>query len=226
MKCETKYAPQNLDEVIYASNAQRLDIHAHSTYLRDRHVMLYGPNGTGKTTVANLLVRAIGGEHASIEQKPHEELLEMKNLSNYLLQAAAFARLTTSEKHFLVLNELDNAKKDVHRLWTALDDCGDGVLAIITTNYPMATDKSIRSRFDLIGMPAVTAPAALPRVQYILQAEGLNLPNQQVLNYLQEVEYFQDLRKYFKVADELLYLTAQGLPYPDWSETTPSLTVV
>lgn len=227
MKCETKYAPTNLDEVIYPSVAVERRVKAYAAGQLEGHVMLYGPNGTGKTTVANLLVRAIGGANARLEDCDVEELLAKPNLRDYLRNASAWARLTPGDKYFLILNEFDYAKRGVNKLWTALDECGDGAMAIITTNNPMSIDRAMRSRFDMIEFAGVTAMTALPRIQYVLKAEGLVLPDAQVLHYLKQIEHFMDLRKYFKKADELLLLQSSGSPFPAWSGgTAPALKVV
>ena len=78
----------------------------------------------------------------------------------------------------------------------------------------------------MIEIPGVSARAALPRIQYVLNAEGLTMPDAQVLFYLQEVEHMMDLRKYFKTADELLYLHRNGGRFPRWKAAAPTLTVV
>jgi DNA polymerase III delta prime subunit len=226
MKCEIKYAPQNLDEVIYPNMAVERRIKGYGSGVISGHVMLYGPNGTGKTTTAKLLINAIGGPDALLDNNSYEDLLSKPNLREYLLNSAALARMTTSGKYFLLLNEFDNAKKNLSKFWTALDDCGEDVMVIITTNYAMEIDRSIRSRFDMIEIAGVTAIAALPRVQYALRAEGLSLPDKQVLEYLKRHEHLMDLRKYFKVADELLYLRDQNLPFPAWSAAAPSFKIV
>jgi len=226
MKTAIKYAPTNLNEVIYPNATVERRIKAYAAKHLEGHVMLYGPNGTGKTTVAHLMVSAIGGTNPQLEQDDFEELLAKAKLRDYMRQACALARLTTSDKYFMVLNEFDNAKRGVSKFWTALDACEDGAMAIITTNHVMNIDRSVRSRFDMIEFPGVSAMAALPRIQYVLQAEGVTLPDAQVLHYLQSVENLMDLRKYFKVADELIFLQSNGLPFPRWKAIKPALQVV
>ena len=226
MKCELKYSPTNLSEVIYPNAAVQWRIQGYATGQLQGHIILHGPNGTGKTTLANLLVQAIGGEDAVVETNEHEELLDKRDIRGYLRQAASMARLTSSQKYFILLNEFDSAKKRLSQFWNALDACGDGVMVIITTNKPMAIDPSIRSRCDLVGMPAISASAALARVQFILQAEGLQLDSAQVLEYLRSREHWGDLRKYFGLADELLFLHSSGLPFPAWSGTPRTLKVI
>lgn len=226
MNTAQKYAPQNLNEVIYPNKGVQLRIQAYAAGQLQGHVMLHGPNGTGKTTLAHLLVQAIGGANARLETDDFDELLAKPKLREYMRNASAWARLTPGDKYFLILNEFDNAKRGVSKFWTALDACEDGVMAIITTNHPMNIDRSVRSRFDMIEIPGVSARAALPRIQYVLNAEGLTMPDAQVLFYLQEVEHMMDLRKYFKTADELLYLHRNGGRFPRWKAAAPTLTVV
>lgn len=226
MKCEIKYAPTNLNEVIYPSVAVERRIRGIAAGQLEGHVMLHGPNGTGKTTVAKLLIQAIGGADARVEDLDSEELLAKPKLREYLKNEAGIARLTASGKFFLLLNEFDNAKKGVNKLWTALDACGDSVVSVITTNEPMDVHRSVRDRCTVIEMPGIPAIAALPRVQYALQSEGVHLPDRQVLHYLKPQEQWRSLRKYMRVADELLYLHKSGLPFPAWSSMPAALKII
>jgi len=226
MKCEIKYAPNQLDEVIYPNVGVERRINGYATKQLEGHIILHGPNGTGKTSLANLLVKEIGNQHPEIERKDADELLAQPDLKKYLKQAAAYVAMTTSEKFFLILNEFDYSKKNLNKFWTALDACGDGVMAIITTNQPMDVHASIRSRCDVIEMPGVCAEAALQRIQYCLSMEGVNLPDAQVLHYLKLQEQFLDLRRYFRVADQIIYLIKNNLPMPSWTSNPKPLRVV
>ena len=227
MKTENKYAPTNLNDVIYPSTAVELRIKAYADGQLEGHVMLHGPNGTGKTTVAKLLAQSIGGADAQLESKDMDELLGMTKLKDHMKAVCSMARLTTSGKHFIVFNEFDTVKKGVSKFWTALDACGDDVMAVITTNNPMSIDRAIRSRFDMIEMAGIPAVQALQRVQYALKSEGLSLPDAQVLHYLKQVEHLMDFRKYFKKADELIFLRDSGMPFPAWKAApAPVLKVI
>ena len=228
MKCEEKYAPQNLNEVLYPSVAVERRIMAYATKQLEGHILLWGPNGTSKTTIANLLPCAIDGTNAIVEDKHFDEILGQKNLKDYLRNACALGNFAEGKpKFYLVFHEFDNNSEKLHKLWTAMDDLGDMLMVIITTNEPMNIHKSVRDRCDLINLPAVTAKAFLPRAQYILKAEGLVLPDYQVEYHLSQWEQFGSLRKYLACLDQLLFLNNNGLTIPSAPQPVkPSLSVV
>lgn len=226
MKCEIKYAPNQLDEVIYPNVGAERRINGYATKQLEGHIILHGPNGTGKTSLANLLVKEIGNQHPEVERKDADELLAQPDLKKYLKQAAAYAAMTTSEKFFLILNEFDYSKKNLNKFWTALDACGDSVMAIITTNQPMDVHASIRSRCDVIEIPGVCAEAALQRIQYCLNMEGVNLPDAQVLHYLKNYVQGFDLRRYFRIADQIIYLSKNNMPMMPWTSNPKTLRVI
>ena len=230
MKTAIKYAPQNLEEVIYPSVAVQKRIDAYAKGHLEGHVLLWGPNGSSKTTVANLLPYAIGGQDALVEDKEFDELLANKDLKQYLLRACSMTGLYGQSKFFMVFDEFDNAKINVSKLWTAMDRCAEQLMVIITTNLPMNVHQSVRSRCDLINFSKLSARQILPTAQQILQAEGVNLLDKHVLYYLTQIEHQADLRKYFMKLDEIIFLTNTGQLLPPVPSSifssTPNLSVV
>lgn len=230
MKCAIKYAPQNLSDVIYPTLAVETRIQAYASKGMEGHVLLWGPNGTGKTTVASLLPKAIDGDDAVVDDKEIHDLLRMNDLHAYLQNACHIAELQGGSKLFLVFNEFDATSGNFAKLWTALDKLADRIMLIATTNNAMNIHKSIRSRCDLISFPKLTARQVLPRAKAILQAEGVSIPDQQLLHYLKAAESFGDLRDYTIKIDEIIYLASNGKPLPPAPMAKvphqPSLTVV
>lgn len=217
MKTIEKYAPIDLSEVIYGNTNSKYVIQAIGTAQLASNVILYGPNGTGKTSTANLLIQAIGGEDAMVENKDFSDVLAMPDIKEYLQRCVGMARLTPSRKYFIVWNEFDNAKANPHALWTALDDLGADVMLILTTNNFIKIHPSVRSRCYAVDMPALKATDVLPRAQWILAQEGLSLDREQLLSYLQPQQVSGDIRKFFAELDKLLFLQRQGLPMPHWN---------
>jgi replication-associated recombination protein RarA len=214
MSVAEKYAPESLHEAVIPSVATANRINGYATGGLNGHIILYGPNGTGKSTVAHLLPTAISGDDAFVEPTSLEQLLAMKDLKGYLKQSAHVAQVLNGSKYFLVYDEADAVKGNFAKFWTAVDYCGSEVMVIFTTNNPMAIPASIRSRSDEIALPALTPQQFLPRAQFMLQAEGVKLPNAQVLHYLTQIQHTPDIRKYCRKVDEIIFLVNSSLPLP------------
>lgn len=214
MSVSQKYAPESLHDVVIPSVATANRLHGYANGGLNGHIILWGPNGTGKSTVAHLLPTAISGDDAFVEPTSLEQLLAMKDLKGYLKQTAHVAQVMNSSKYFLVYDEADAVKGNFAKFWTAVDYCGSDVMMIFTTNNPMSIPASIRSRSDETALPALTPQQFLPRAQFILQAEGVNLPNAQVLHYLMQIQHTPDIRKYCRKVDEIIYLVNSALPLP------------
>lgn len=226
MKVEDKYSPQNINEIIYPSIAVENRIKAYASGKLQGNILLHGPNGTAKSTTAKLLFESIGGTDTTFHDLDADELLSKQNLNGFIGNSCHYQKFFSSHKYFLLLNEFDKVKKNEHKLWTAMDRYKDDLMLIITTNDPMSVHRSIRSRCCEIEMPALKANMVLPRAKQIIEAEGLTLPDAQLLHYLKSKEYAGDLRKYFNVLDELLYLHSIGHSMPPWQSAKPKIVVL
>jgi replication-associated recombination protein RarA len=213
VKTSVKYAPKNLGDVIYPNPAVRTRIQAYMSGQLEGNILLWGPNGTGKTTVAELLPHYLGGDAAFIETQSFDEILKKEDLRGYIANSCSVAGFSNS-KYFMVFHEFDNAKANVSKFWTVIEEFADQLMLIITSNDPMSIHKSLRSRCDEIAFPALTARQVLPRALKILTAEGVNVSEKQVLHYLTQIEHFGDLRKYFAKLDEIIYLSKTGGTFP------------
>jgi len=226
MSIATKYPPASLNDIVYPDAATELRVKSLGNGKLDGHVIFHGPRGTAKTTTASLLAQAIGGPSAQIASD-FKNLMAMPDLKSYLKQLCFQAHLLYQSKLILLFNEFDNYKPTPYQLWDAMDELQDkGLMLIVTTNDLMAIHPSVRSRCRLIEFPAITAQAVLNRFQFILKAEGLFLPDAQVLSYLKGQERFGDYRKYMQLLDDLLLIHKSGLPLPQWSGQKPTLVIV
>jgi len=212
MNCAIKYKPTNLADVIYPNHATQSFINAVASGALTTNIIFSGPNGTGKTTVADLLPYAISGDAALVESKDYAELLDQKELKSYLKTQCQLARLTGDNgRYYLVLHEFDNATKNLAKLWMALDACADYLTLFITTNNPMLIHKSIRSRCRDIEFPAITVNAVLPRAKQILAAENVRISDTELATQLSVVKS-GDLRAYFRKLDDLIFLHHSKAP--------------
>lgn len=229
MKCEIKYAPASLNEAIYPNDAVRKRIAAYATGHLEGHIILHGPNGTGKSTIARLLPDAIVGGQASIENDDFDALLSRKDLKDHLQRICMANKFCGQGKVFLIFEEFDNAKITPNKLWTAMDKYADELQVIISTNHLHKVHRSIRDRCDLVEIGKSNANNVLPRAKYILANEGLSLPDKYVLGHLQKGDWCGSIRAYMRLIDELLMCRTMGEPMPPVNmagSAQPNFTVV
>lgn len=213
MKSEIKYAPKNLGEVIYPNSAVKNRIQGYMSGHLEGNILIWGPNGTAKSTVANLLPYKICGDAAFVETESFDEILKKEDLRGFIANACSVASWAGS-KYFMVFHEFDNAKGNISKFWTAIDEYADQLMLIITTNEGMNIHKSLRSRCDVIKFPALTARQVLPRAMEILFAEGVCITEKQVLHYLTQIEHLGNLREYLRKIDEIIFLSKTGGAFP------------
>ena len=197
-----------------------------ATKAQQTQVAKAGPLNVVKKSFGKSMIQQLNDLSLRRQEWECDELLSIKDLKHYLYRAGNLAAMSTSKKHFLLFNEFDNYRKGAHKLWTALDYCGDMVMAVFTTNKPMDIDRSLRSRAEILEFPAVSAAAALPRIQHALNNEGVFLPNQQVLHYLKQVEEHKDIRKYMREADKIILAVQDELELPPWVGAKSTLKIV
>ena len=82
-----KYAPQSLSEMVFANSAAETRVTAlANAQISSSFVLLYGPNGTGKSTATKLIVDTLTNGNSDIEKKSVGELLKLNDLRGYLKQ--------------------------------------------------------------------------------------------------------------------------------------------
>ena len=228
MKLIDKYEPRCINDLTVSDPATFNILKALASGRMSGHVILHGTNGVGKSSAAKLLIDAIGGQYPSVERISAQQLLRKVDLDTYLAQAAHLASLTTSNKHFVLLNEFDEETGNLHLLWQAMDRCQAGLMVLITTNELMKIHPSIRSRCYVLHFPPVTALEILPTAERILALEGLPMDPAVLLAHLQTREYFGDLRKYFEILESLLYVhkSTQLITQNLLSSNAPSNSVI
>jgi len=216
-----EFSPVSIDDIIYLNESTRFRISGYKKGLLNGNIILFGTNGTGKTTLAHLLPEAISGGKAIVENLTISELLSRKDMSDYIARNASLARLAKG-KYYIISDEFDKLAKNPTDLWLVLDKYSDYIMMIITTNELHNIHKSLRSRCELIEMPALKAIDFYPRADNILIAQGITLPRAQLMTYLKKKEHAGDIRGYMRLVKELIFLTQSNFPLPPWKPNIAS----
>jgi DNA polymerase-3 subunit gamma/tau len=217
--CEVKYAPKNINDVVFNNAYYEQQIKLIFKGYKTRHLFLSGTNGNGKSTLADLIANELTKhcpylllndsiEHVMSQSDLYTFFMNVRNAAN-MMGAVAGDRVV------IVFNELDKFTGSLDKLWTVMDRMNDDLLVIITTNYPMKFENAIRSRCDKFNFTRITPDEFLCRAQYILTQEKLILPNAAVLHYLTSMSVkTSDVRDYLSVLDKLIFMNQNNIPLP------------
>lgn len=226
-KCEIKYAPQSINDVVFnnAENERRLKMIFQG--FKTRHLFFSGTNGVGKTLITDLVVNYLTSHCPSLLiDESIEKVMAQDDLYIYFLNALHFAKLAEAngdDRLVIVFHELDKYEKSLDKLWTVMDRMKDELLVIITTNYPMKLENAVRSRCAKFNFKRITPTDFLTRAQYILNQENVHLPDSHVLHYITTMSVTtSDVRDYLDVLDDLIYSSQKNLPLPATPQLQPN----
>lgn len=176
MKFDNKHRPKQLAEVVFADTAVEQTLHDYAGNKRDKHLLLYGPKGTGKSVSARLVLKERMGTiwqaglgdpwNAKAYQADNDSFAPVLTQWNWQLSMGAHTGCS-------VFDELDQFTLPMqHKLRAFLDDYEMGMI-IATTNNLHLIDGPLKDRFRplLVEYPSVSQ--WVPRVVAVMAAEGI-----------------------------------------------------
>lgn len=187
MSFALKYAPTRLDDVVIGSQTLKNRL---SDYINDRDLkplILHGGVGTGKTTIANLLPDAIEGKKAEVTRLKAVEFSSVTDVTEVFGGPPMFYKLFTTndqKRTYVISNEINFTQRAAIAFRDTVDDMVSHTQFIFTTNYIDQVDIALRDRSNCLAVPPVSAKDWMPRAQWILQQEGIALPDDQLLKIL------------------------------------------
>ncbi len=200
---ETTYAPTSLNEVVFASENIESKLYRYIDSKPTKPLLLYGPWGCGKTTIANLVPSAIVSE---IEQF---DILKIKadpkmDINRKIKSITEFISCVSPNsfgKRFVIIDEFDIFDKRFQETFKGIiDSYGKHACFIFTTNYVDKVDRGIRSRsIELPIMPP--APEQwIDKFKAICIAERVSLLNDEQIVTL--INGLDDGRKVFEAIED------------------------
>jgi DNA polymerase III delta prime subunit len=210
MSTEIKYRPRNLDEIVYPDKNVKEVVEMYASGYGVKPLILHGPNGTGKSLLAELIPKAIDGRDVKVDKVFADDLRNRASVQKALKRTALFDDLMTVEgqsNNYTILDEciLDGS---VHRdsLQYVMDEMLGRSLIIVTTNHLNQFLPGVLSRSFELYVPPLKPDAFLPRAKYILNSEGIETDEAALLNLLvRKYEIKPDNRRYFEALDMLIY---------------------
>ena len=208
MNTQHKSRPKNISEFVFANDQVARQVSRYAKGKTVRPLVLHGPNGTGKSTLAELIPKVLEGDQVKVNKIKAEDLNSNAEVRRIFTRSKQFDKMFAPEgqsRNYTVIEEVNFDPKAKGAMRESLDEMEGRDLIIITTNELDKLDPGILSRAEVVEVPPASAERFLPRAQDILKAEGVELDDGSVLEVLESIfEVNADNRSYYKALDEII----------------------
>mgnify|MGYP005997829451 FL=1 len=193
-----KYRPKTIEDCILPTNIKK----TFQDFLDKGEVpnlLLAGPAGCGKTTVAKALCNELGVDYYVINGSDEGRFLD--TVRNNAKNFASTVSLSSTAKHkVIIIDEADNTTNDVQLLLRAsIEEFSGNCRFIFTCNFKNKIIEPLHSRcavveFGIKGKDKPSLAASFfKRVQEILAAEGIEYDNKVLVELVNK--HFPDWRR-------------------------------
>ena len=205
-----KYRPEKVDDCILPDESKAM----FKGFLEQGEIpnlLLSGPAGIGKTTIAKALCRELGADFYVINGSDEGRFLD--TVRNKAKTFASTVSLTSGSSHkIIIVDEADNTTPDVQLLLRAsIEEFQKNCRFIFTCNYKNKIIEPLHSRCSVVDFhikgkeKAQLASAFLKRINSILEQENIEFELKVVAEVIQK--HFPDFRR---TLNELQRYAARG----------------
>ena len=188
-----QYRPNTIDGYVFVDNAQREQV---QSWIRDGsipHLMLSGAAGTGKTTLAKLLINELGiDEYDVLYANGSKEARKIEWVDKLIgfCQTMPFGKFKV-----VLIDEADYMNKESVQpaLRNLMEDYSQTVRFILTCNYPHKIIAPIHSRCQGFHITKTDHTEFTARVATVLVTEGVEFDLDVLDSYVKAT--YPDLRK-------------------------------
>jgi replication factor C small subunit len=188
-----KWRPGTIDGYVFVDNAQREQVEA---WIRDGsipHLMLSGSAGTGKTTLAKMLINELGIDEYDVMlangSKEARKVEWVDRLINFCqtMPYGRFKIVLIDEADYMNPNSVQPALRNL------MEDYSQTVRFILTCNYPNKIIPAIHSRCQGFHITKTDHTEFTARVATVLVSEGVEFDLDVLDSYVKAT--YPDLRK-------------------------------
>jgi DNA polymerase III delta prime subunit len=189
-----KYRPKTVDEYVFVDQRQREQV---QSWIRDKtlpHLLFSGPAGTGKTTLAKVLIHELGiNEYDVMYVNGSKEARKIEWLRDKL---ESFCQtMPFGDYKVVLIDEADymNRESVQPALRNLMEDYSESVRFIMTCNYPNKIIPALHSRLQGFHIARADHTEFTARVAKILIDEGVEFDLDVLDTYVKST--YPDMRK-------------------------------
>ena len=185
---DQKYSPTRFAELVFQNDIVKAKLEKYASGKRKGNLLLYGPYGTGKSTAARVIADTspenkgalftLGIEAVNCSRfKPDSDqpMTLAKIKTNWQFSGKKYPYAVLDEFDILIQGQQDSVRDMIDR---NLGSSG----FILTTNHLHRIDGAIKSRCDVVELPALDPSALVAGSQRILAAENVTISDKSVLD--------------------------------------------
>ena len=187
-----RYRPKTIDEYVFKDAAQREQVEHWIKSKTIPHLLFSGSAGIGKTTLALILVDALGVDPYDVKfinASRERSINDMKNMVQGFCSTMPFGDLKV-----VILDEADKLSADAQTsLKGTMEEFSSTVRFIITTNHPNKVIPPIHSRCQGTHFEKIDHAEFTARTATVLITENVEFELEVLDNYVRAT--YPDLRK-------------------------------
>jgi replication factor C small subunit len=189
-----KFRPTTLDEYVWRDPDQRKKVEEWIAGGVLPHLMLSGVSGTGKTSLAKLVLRALGIPSGDILEIPASRERKIDDIQDRIQSFVSTWALNDTGVKYILLDEADAMSPLAQKmLRTDMETYADVCRFIFTCNYPEKIIPAIHGRCQGFAFKTLDYNDFTARVGEILVAENIAFDVETLLTFVEAT--YPDLRK-------------------------------
>lgn len=185
MNFEQRNRPTSLHQVMYKSADVKQTLEDYSKNKINKHLLLHGPKGTGKSVSAKIVLDARVGPtafndpfHANSYEADYDDFKKVMN--SWQMQTFLGAQTGC-----VIFDELDQFSLPMQKRFRAFIDENQGGIVIATTNNLHLIEGPLKDRFRCLHVDYPSPDQWAYRVMNIFNAEGFPVTHEQACVLLQ-----------------------------------------